>query len=83
MLQEARRNSWRRYVGGVNSRTPLDMVWKKIKKISGKFSPSTLPVLHTGGDFVSDPVAVGSVMAEYFASVSSRDPSKPYAGLCR
>ena len=78
-MKDARRSSWRSYVSKVNSSTPLPLVWKRVKKICGKFSSSSPPVLRINGNLMSAPDEVASALADHFCQVSRRDPSKPYA----
>ena len=47
------------------------MVWKKIKKLSGKFIPEPLPVLKINNKLVSSPNEVANILGKHFANVSS------------
>jgi hypothetical protein len=38
LTERAREKSWQQYTTSLNSRTPINKVWKRIKKISGKFT---------------------------------------------
>ncbi|KAK4327289.1 hypothetical protein Pmani_002230 [Petrolisthes manimaculis] len=78
VLKEARRASWKAYVSSINSKTPLTQVFKRVRKMAGKFSPSSPPVLKVNGVQIMDSLTVANTMAEAFARVSSRD-SRPLA----
>ena len=74
-LKEAQRSSWRVYLSSITARTPLTQVFSKIRKISGKFSPSPPPVLLHTGEEVADPQTVAGLFAAHFAGVSRKDPA--------
>ena len=40
--RKAKRESWIYYINGISSKTPSRLVWRKIKKLSGKFVPPHL-----------------------------------------
>ena len=74
VFSKARRDSWRAYLSSINSRLSLHKVWKKVQKISGKFSPTPLPILRSNdGTYISEPLAVASSIASAFAGVSKDD----------
>lgn len=62
----------------VTSSIPLPMMWKKVRKISDRFSPSTPPVPWISGVVVSNHLTVASAMAAHFSSVSVKDLSMPH-----
>ena len=78
-LKEEQRRSWRAYLSSITVRTPLSEVFNKVRKISGKFSPSPPPVLSHAGNTVADAKSVADLFASHFASVSQRDPTAPGA----
>ncbi|KAK3877973.1 hypothetical protein Pcinc_017375 [Petrolisthes cinctipes] len=49
VLKEARHASWKAYVSSINTKTPLTQVFRRVRKMAGKFSPSTPPVLKVNG----------------------------------
>ena len=77
-IKKARRESWILFLSSITWKTPMTLVWTKIKKIAGKFKPSPPPVLKINGTFFSDPKIVSNIFAEHFAKVSSRDPNSVY-----
>ncbi|KAK3890408.1 hypothetical protein Pcinc_005644 [Petrolisthes cinctipes] len=78
VLKEARRASWKAYVSSINTKTPLTQVFRRVRKMAGKFSPSSPPVLKVNGIKIMDGLTVANTMAEAFAKVSSHD-SRPLA----
>ena len=46
--KKAKRDSWLHYINGINSKTSLALVWKKVQKLSGKFVPHPVPNLKIG-----------------------------------
>ena len=79
VLKEAQRTSWKSYVSSITVRTPLTEVFNKVRKIAGKFSPPSPPVLSHAGQTVADPESVADLFAGHFASVSRKDPAAPGA----
>ena len=55
----------------------MSQVFKRVRKIAGKFSPGPPPVLNVNGDKVSDRQAVANTLAETFCFVSSRTSKSP------
>ena len=78
-LKEEQRGSWKVYLSSITVRTPISEVFNKVRKISGKFSPSPPPVLSHAGDTVADPRTVADLFASHFASVCQKDPTTPGA----
>ena len=71
IFKEAKRNSWKKYISKLTTKSTNSEVWNKIRKLQGKFVPSPLPILHVNGNEVSDPKAVADELARHFANVSS------------
>ena len=66
----AKRTSWICYINGISSKTPARVVWKKIKKLNGKYVPTPLPAIKVGDQLITDPADVSEKLAEHFASIS-------------
>ena len=69
--KKVKKESWMHYINGINSRTPSSAVWKKIRKLSGKFTPSPLPSLKVNGKLISDPSEVAEELGRHFSEISS------------
>ena len=73
-IQEAKRVSWREYVSRLNRFTPMTQVWSQIKRISGQFSSTPLPVLHVDGHDILSPSDVaneiGRALCNRFSSTN-------------
>ena len=76
-IKEAKRQSWSNFVSSINSKTPLSIIWKKIRKISGKFVPSPPPALDVDGHIITDPETVNNCFAENFARISRKSVESP------
>ena len=73
IMKKARTESFQEYVKSINQNTNLHQIWKKVRKIEGKFSPSPVPVLvDRGGEQHSDPTQTSNILAEHFAQVSDK-----------
>ena len=57
--------------------TAMSQVFKRMRKIAGKFSPGPPNILNVNGDKVSDGQAVANTLADTFYFVSSRVSRSP------
>ena len=62
-IKEAKAVSWRNYVGSLNRFTPTNQVWARIKRVSGRFSPSPLPALRVSNRDIIHPFNVAEEIA--------------------
>ena len=69
--KKAKRESWLYYINGINSKTPLSVVWRKVRKLSGKFIPSPLPTLKINDTLVTEPSEVAENLGRHFSDISS------------
>ena len=69
IIKEAKTVSWRNYVSSLNRFTPTTQVWTRIKRISGRFSPSPLAVLRVNDRDIIHPF---NVAEEIDRSLSER-----------
>ena len=51
-FKKAKRFSWRKYISDISAKTPSSAVWKKIRKLQGKFVPASMPVLKVNERYV-------------------------------
>ena len=72
-LRQARKQSWQDYVSTVNSDTPINKIWKKINKISGKFSGNRTPCINNNGTMIMDHHDVANILGSHIAHVSSNN----------
>ena len=83
-IKEAKRQSWSKFVSSINSKTPVTIVWKKVRKISGKFVPNPPPALNVNGVLTTDPVVVSNTLADHFEKISRKSDESPgYASRLR
>ena len=71
IFKQARRESFIKYISELKYNSPLSLVWDRIRKLQGKFTPSPLPVLRVDGILVSDAGEVAEAFGRHFANVSS------------
>ena len=69
--KKAKKESWLYYINGINSKTPLSVVWRKVRKLSGKFIPSPLPNLKINDTLVTEPSEVAEKLGRHFPDISS------------
>ena len=70
-FKTVKRESWLFYINGINSKVAASTVWKKIRKLSGKFVPSPLPSLKINGKVITDADQVAENLGEHFSQISS------------
>ena len=60
IIRTAKRTSWQLYISKLTSSTPLSQIWQMIRRLSGKRTQSSIPILSIPGhnDQISDPIAV-------------------------
>ena len=73
----ARRQSWSSFVSSVNDRTPPSVVWRKVRKIAGKYTPNPPPVLKVNGQIVTNEKEVSNNLADHFANISGKKDNIP------
>ena len=76
-IKAAKRLSWNSYVTSINDRTPPSAVWRKVRKIAGKYTSSPPPVLKVNGQLITNDVEVSNVLANHFANISSKSVDAP------
>ena len=76
-IKKAKRLSWMRYISEISAKTPTNQIWKKIKKLQGKFVPNPLPVLKIADKYVSNHKEVAELLGKHFAGVSSASRYSP------
>ena len=68
---QSRKNFWEEYVSSITQNTTLHQVWKKVQKISGKYTMTPTPVLKLPtGDMIRSHQEVADRMAEAFGGVA-------------
>ena len=77
VVKDAKRDSWRKYVTGLNRLSSLSDVWARIHRISGKSSAVPLPVLRIGNRDVLHPAEVANEIATALSERSRGDNVDP------
>ena len=77
LQKNAQRKSWQEYVSGLSENTAINKVWKKIKKIQGRFGSIQRPVLHHNNTLHTEPQDVANTFAHNLSNVSQglQDPA--------
>ena len=70
-FRHAKTTSWREYISHLKPKTPTSQIWKRIRKIDGKYIPRPLPILKVGQDMKTLPGEVANIFADYYASIST------------
>ena len=76
-FKQVKRDSWLYYINGINSQVASRIVWRKIKKLSGKFVPTPLPSVKVNNILITDPEEVAEKLGDHFAGVSSPSQYSP------
>ena len=71
VFKDARRESFIRYISELKYNSPLTIVWDRVRKLMGKFSPSPLPILKINMVVISDTGEVAEAFARHFSNISS------------
>ena len=71
IFKQARRESFIKYISELKYDSPLCLVWNRIRKLQGKFSPSPSPILKINDILVSDAGEVAEAFGRHFANISS------------
>ena len=64
---KAKRNSWLYYINGISSKTPSRVVWRRMRKLAGKFTPAKTPSLKMGDTLVTYPADVAECLGQHFS----------------
>ena len=55
----------------------MNKIWKKVQKISGKFSQTPTPVLESNNQVFQDKTDVAEILANSFSNVSNPENYSP------
>ena len=69
----SRRDSWKDFVSSINSETPMGKIWKKVSKISKKYSGNGVPCIENQGTIIMDEKVVGDLLGSHLSNVSSNN----------
>ena len=71
-FNKSRKQSYRDFISSINQRTSLHQIWKRVAKISKKFTSHPTPRISIGNDnYTNQPEEVAEILAQHFASVAS------------
>ena len=79
-IKEAKTNSWNNYIDSINQKTSIGILWKKMAKIKGKFTPTKQPILEENGTLITNPKEVSNKLGEHLSNISSsRNYTLPFS----
>lgn len=55
----------------------MSQVWKRVRKVSGKYTPTPQPVLRVNEETIADGTEVANTIVEKFADITSDPPCVP------
>ena len=76
-LSRAKKDSWKRYISTLNTRTPVKKVWQMVARIAGKHQPSMVSHLEVNGTPVEEPQDIANTLAATIAHNSSSNHCTP------
>lgn len=74
---KAKRDSWRKFVGSINSNTPSTTVWKKFRAIEGATGKQIDQVQLTSGEWISNDVEKAAAFNDFYRARGGRKISWP------
>ena len=83
LLEITKKSSWREYVSKLKSKTPMNKIWKMVRKISGKTSPQPIHLFSKNNSLRASSVEeTANIMGETFqrnsSSISHSDKFKKF-----
>ena len=72
-IKKRKTESWKNFINSINRDTPMTKIWKKIKKINGKFCPNHPPCLLENNQLITDTKTVCQILANHYSSISSNN----------
>lgn len=73
VLLEAKRQSWREYIGTITRTTKIKEIWNKIRSLDGKYSSQGKIILKVNDVIKAEPQMVADELGEFFSFVNSDD----------
>jgi len=78
-FNRCRKQSWIEYLSSINSKTNINSVWTKVRKLSGKFKPQPTPMIVNDQNVLQrKPDEVAETFATFFASVGQVDRNEAF-----
>ena len=75
IINNSKRNSWRKFVSTINRFTPTGKIWEKVKKLDNKILPIPKIVLHINTNTTIEklvtPTEVSESLGSHFSNISS------------
>ena len=71
VVKDAKRASWMEFLSGINHKTPLAHVWRKVKSISSSGQLSSVSYLKVDGNLLTTAPAISEAFGQVLAGISS------------
>lgn len=72
VFDDSKRESWKSYISGINSRTDINSVWKRVHKLSGKYKITPPPILEDENrQLQTSPEAVAEILSNHIVEISN------------
>ena len=68
---QAKKDSWRKYISGMTSETPIKKIWERIRKMKGKYKSHRTPCIQHNNTLITNPEAVANKFADHYSEISS------------
>jgi len=70
LVKTSQKNSWKQYVSTLTDTTPINKVWKRVKKINGKYTGMKRPILKEGNVLITGAREVANKLGDYISNIS-------------
>ncbi|XP_056635929.1 uncharacterized protein LOC130444674 [Diorhabda sublineata] len=71
VIKQSKKKSWQEYVSGINSSTPINKVWTKIRKMNGHSSKSTIRSIKHNDRYYSSTIDIANILGQSYQEQSS------------
>ncbi|XP_057660735.1 uncharacterized protein LOC130896571 [Diorhabda carinulata] len=71
VIKQSKKKSWQEYVSGINSSTPINQVWTKIRKMNGHSSKSTIRSIKHNDRYYSSTIDIANILGQSYQEQSS------------
>jgi hypothetical protein len=82
-MGEAKQTTWKAFISGLSRSTRSDVVWDRLRRMSGKYSRIIIPGLSAGGAFFSSQADIANTIVFSFTTVYISGNCNPDLGAIR
>jgi hypothetical protein len=77
VVRNAKRTSWEAFVSSLSWSARSDVVWNKLRRMSGKFNRTTTPGISVGGVTITSQADIANTIASCFSTICNSDNYDP------